>query len=445
MKRKIAGLLAAAMVIGSLSGVPAWGSVPAEGVAEIEALDEESKNQGQEDREEEETGGSRKASPSNADETKPPHTQERDENEEEEDSQEDAGGQKASPSNADKASPSDAQKKPEGNAAEISESLLASPSNAMMRKGNYGANEIYVLQAEDRTVAEASLEDTGNDNNGGIKYHSDGDRVELQPGQHMTFDLSVIEGFETGKYLLSARLNGNPLDLFINNSAGEKIGTIERTVSCGNDGAPADTWGAGGMLQEYCRKSLTLSLSDELQIGIEDSEKYGHLDWIQLEKVDEVFWIEAEDTNAVTLSGDAEIHGDGDRVEINAGGSLKVDLSEVSGFQSGTYRLRIGANGQRQELDFLAVTNGQETEGAIKTPGSGWYAKGTCEDCAYDEELGLNETSTITFSDADDWGHVDYIRLERTGVRLFQFFESIFIFHQCILNLLINPFNLIWP
>ena len=123
MKRKIAGLLAAAMVIGSLSGVPAWGSVPAEGGAEIEALDEEGKNQGQEDREEEETGGSRKASPSNADETKPPHTQERDEDEEEE---EDAGGQKASPSNADKASPSDAQKKPEGNAAEISESLLAS-------------------------------------------------------------------------------------------------------------------------------------------------------------------------------------------------------------------------------------------------------------------------------------------------------------------------------
>ena len=418
MKRKIAGLLAAAMVIGSLSGVPAWGSVPAEGGAEIEALDEESKNQGQEDREEEETGGSRKASPSNADETKPPHTQERDEDEdeeEEEDSQEEAGGQKATPSNADKASPSDAQKKPEGNAAEISESLLASPSNAMMRKGNYGANGIYVLQAEDRTVAKASLEDTGNDNNGGIKYHSDGDRVELQPGQYMTFDLSVIEGFEAGKYLLSARLNGNPLDLFINNSAGEKIGTIERTVSCGNDGAPADTWGAGGMLQEYCRESLTLSPSDQLQIGIEGSGKYGHLDWIQLEKVDEVFWIEAEDTKAVTFSGDAKVHGDGDRVEINVGGSLTVDLSEVSGFQSGTYRLRIGANGQRQELDFLAVTNGQETEGAIKTPGRDWYAKGTCEDCAYEGELGLNETSTITFSDADDWGHVDYIRLERTG------------------------------
>lgn len=128
--------------------------------------------------------------------------------------------------------------------------------------------------------------------------------------------------------------------------------------------------------------------------------------WIKLEKVEEVYWIEAEDSTAVTLSG-ANIHSDGDRVEIDADESMTVDLAKVSGFRSGNYKLSVGANGARSELDFKAITDGQTTEGTIPTPGKGWYALGTCEDSSCAEEIGLNESSTITLSDTDNWGHVD--------------------------------------
>ena len=378
MRRKLSGLLAAAMAVSSFSGIPAWASVPNAAGDGTVITGNEKGGQEPEDR------------------------------------------LKASPSDALKASPSDAREEEE----EISAGLLASPSNSLMRKSSYGENGVYVLEAEDRTVATASLEDNGS-GNGGIKYNTDNPaRVELQPNQYMTFDLNQIEGFTAGDYLISARLNGNAFEAFIK-SDGQEIGTISRKVDCNGNGAPDSEgmWGEGGMFQEYCRDILTLAADDQLQIGIKGDGKYGHLDWIKLEKVEKVYWIEAEDSTAVTLSG-ANIHSDGDRVEIDADESMTVDLAKVSGFRSGNYKLSVGANGARSELDFKAITDGQTTEGTIPTPGKGWYALGTCEDSSCAEEFGLNESSTITLSDTDNWGHVDYIRLERVGDYAPQFFAE---------------------
>ena len=353
MRRKLSGLLAAAMAVSSFSGIPAWASVPNAAGDGTVITGNEKGGQEPEDR------------------------------------------LKASPSDALKASPSDAREEEE----EVIQ--LASPSVAISLLS--AEDGTYTLEAEDKSVASPSDER--------VKY--DADRVELQENDYMIFDLAKVTGFVPGKYQLTVRMNGTT----------PKVQVWADDVRQEPDISKESLGWESTDLKEYIYHG-TLDLAQNSTVKIQEGAgNYGHLDWIKLEKVEEVYWIEAEDSTAVTLSG-ANVHSDGDRVEINADESMTVDLAKVSGFRSGNYKLSVGANGARSELDFKAVTDGQTIEGAIPTPGKGRFALGTCEDSPYPEEIGLNESSTITLSDTDSWGHVDYIRLERVGDYAPQFFAE---------------------
>lgn len=354
MRRKLSGLLAAAMAVSSFSGIPAWASVPnAAGDGTVITGNEK--------------GGQDPEDPL-----------------------------KASPSDALKASPSDAREEEE----EVIQ--LASPSVAISLLS--AEDGTYTLEAEDKSVASPSDK--------WVAY--DADRVELQVNDYMIFDLAKVAGFVPGKYQLTVRMNGTTPKVQVWADDERQEPDISKE-SLG--------WESTDLKEYIYHGTLDLAQNSTVKIQ-EGAGNYGHLDWIKLEKVEEVYWIEAEDGEAVTLFSGANVHIDGDRVEIDNGESMTVDLAKVSGFRSGNYKLSVGANGARSELDFKAITDGQTTEGTIPTPGKGLHALGTCEDSPYPEEIGLNESSTITLSDTDNWGHVDYIRLERVGDYAPQFFAE---------------------
>ena len=148
MRRKLSGLLAAAMAVSSFSGIPAWASVPNAAGDGTVITGNEKGGQEPEDR------------------------------------------LKASPSDALKASPSDAREEEE----EVIQ--LASPSVAISLLS--AEDGTYTLEAEDKSVASPSDE----------KVVYDTDRVELQENDYMIFDLAKVTGFVPGKYQLTVRMNG---------------------------------------------------------------------------------------------------------------------------------------------------------------------------------------------------------------------------------------------
>ncbi len=253
----------------------------------------------------------------------------------------------------------------------------------------------YVLEAEDESIAsydEANL-------------NGDGNRMELQNYGSVTFDLSKVDGFAAGDFLLLANMNGNSTRISVSVNGTKKGEFAKENLG----------WGSDDLEEFYYHGVLTLEAENTLTIR-EAAGEYSHLDSVTLVRVDEeiLYWIEAEDTSVTTLEGGAGIHSDGDRVELNSGAGITFHLSEVSGFESGTYTLAAGLNGAREYLE-LSVDG--ESVGSIQGPAEGKWDTGTCRDCSYyGEDLELGTDSTITLADMDgSWGHVDYIRLVRTG------------------------------
>ncbi len=132
---------------------------------------------------------------------------------------------------------------------------------------------------------------------------------------------------------------------------------------------------------------------------------------MKLIRVDTCYWVEAEDISAVFYGGDAKIHGEQDRVEVNGGGSVSFDLSKTDGFQSGVYKLYAGVNGARTQWG-LSVDR-EPVAGSLAAPGGGKFQQGTCKDVGFESEIELSKSSILKFSDVDgSWGHLDYIRLK---------------------------------
>lgn len=258
------------------------------------------------------------------------------------------------------------------------------------------ADGYYQMEAEDPSIASydnASL-------NG-----SDRNRMELQQYGSVTYDLGQVSGFQAGRYLLVVRMNGNSQTIQVSVN-GQQKGTITKA-------SPEGDWWDGSCLEEYYYHGiLDLTGSDRLTIA-EGEGKFAHLDWTKLTLVDTCFWVEAEDTSVASYAGAANVHGDGDRVEVNSGGSVTFDLAKSPGFRSGTYKLSAGVNGQRTSWNLSVDGQGG---GSITAPGNGKFQKGTCVDVSFGNQVELSAGSTIKLADADgSWGHVDYIRLERTG------------------------------
>lgn len=250
----------------------------------------------------------------------------------------------------------------------------------------------YQLEAEDSSIASY-------DN---VNPSSEGNRMELQQNGSVTFDLRKITDFKAGKYLASVHMNGNSqtICLLVDNSEKGKI--IKANAG----------WGYGDLEEYFCH--VVLELTGEETISIAEGEgNFAHLDWIKLVCVDTCYWVEAEELSHAFYDGDAGIHGDGDRVEVNSGGSISFDLSKVSGFQSGTYQLYAGVNGARTQWGIMADG---KSAGLMPAPGGGKFDKGTCVDVKFEAGIELSQSSMIKFSDVDgSWGHIDYIRLIRTG------------------------------
>lgn len=255
----------------------------------------------------------------------------------------------------------------------------------------------YQLEAEDKKVASYV---NANENT------SEGNRMELQPSGSVTYDLSKVPDFEAGKYLVMVKMNGNSkvIRLLVN---GNLTGTITKAEEEGS------WWEYSAMAEYYYHGELELDGSET--VSIEEGEgKYTHLDWMKLIRVDTCYWVEAEDISAVFYGGDAKIHGEQDRVEVNGGGSVSFDLSKTDGFQSGVYKLYAGVNGARTQWG-LSVDR-EPVAGSLAAPGGGKFQQGTCKDVGFESEIELSKSSILKFSDVDgSWGHLDYIRLIRTG------------------------------
>lgn len=301
-----------------------------------------------------------------------------------------AGAQKtASPSEAEKektASPSEAEKE---------NYLIALPSQAAVFSGT------YVLEAEDTGSGLANWEN--------VNLNQDGKRVELQKGGSVTFNLDKVDDFAAGTYLLYANVNGNTHKLAVSVD-GEKTGEIWKAEA---------GWEFGDLSEHECRGLLTLNGTEKIKVT-EDGENYGHIDYVRLEQVEEpVYWLEAENGSLKASGGSASVHSDGDRVELNAQeGGAAVTFSMPSGFKAGNYKLFASINGARSKLN---VSVDGLNRGSVSVPSGahGQYEYGTCRESSLDEEIALAEESKITLSNdgtgSDHWGHVDYVRLQRTG------------------------------
>ena len=259
----------------------------------------------------------------------------------------------------------------------------------------YGTDGEYQLEAEDNDP------DTGIAVWDNVNSSGEGNRAELQQYGSVTYDLSKITDFQAGKYMIFVRMNGNSTKVKIRVN-GEEKGEISKE----NSG-----WGYAD-LKEYSYCWLELAAGDALTVA-EGEGQYTHLDWTKLIRLDADYWVEAEDSAAVTLIGGSQIHGDGDRAEINSGQGIQVDLSKISGFSPGRYELHAGVNGTRTQW---GVTADDTSAGNMAAPGGGKFEKGTCVDVKFETEIELLAESMIKLSDIDgSWGHVDYIRLIRTG------------------------------
>lgn len=270
---------------------------------------------------------------------------------------------------------------------------VATASNGILfsLSRSYGADGEYQLEAEDTSIATYE----------NVNSNSEGNRVELQQEGSVTFDLGKITDFKEGKYLVSVNMNGNSQLIKLSVNSVEK-GTIEKDSA---------DWGSSD-LAEYSYCWLELKKGDKLTVA-EGERKYAHLDWVRLSCLEADYWIEAEDTSAAVCEGAANIHGDGDRVEVNGGGSITFDLSKISGFREGVYRLYAGVNGKRT---LWKVEIDGKTIGNISAPGNEKFIRGTCVDAGFGGELALSPSGVIKLSDVDQsWGHVDYIRLIRVG------------------------------
>ncbi|MCC8059476.1 MAG: hypothetical protein LIO81_01320 [Clostridiales bacterium] len=286
-----------------------------------------------------------------------------------------------------------------GTATSANATSVATASNAAMLsmvRSTVDTSEYYL---EGEETAYASYDDGSS---GHIKNYG----IGLQSNGYVTFDLSNVNGFADGKFLISANINGNNTTLSIKVNGNEK-----GSFSTGWYG-----WGESDLREYYYHGIIELGVDDELTIAETTSGMYNDVDWVRLQRVDdtEVFWIEAEDTSVTTLTDCSGIYSDdNDRVKIESGESLTFNLKEVNDFISGTYSLYAGLNGERQ---YFQVSVDDIYIGNIEGLMEGKYEIGTCRDCEYTgEDLELGANSTVKLSGSDSWGHVDYIRLVRTG------------------------------
>ncbi|MFT4105042.1 MAG: hypothetical protein QM657_04700 [Lacrimispora sp.] len=352
MKKILAGMLAAALTVNSLLAVPVYG----------------------------ETEGSNQVTETDQKETENPETGEK--------SGDGAGGEALGTATASQ--------------AEYVKKATASEAAVVINVTYAAGDGIYQMEAEDGNLATSSE----------ASLSGEMDRMELQSGGSVTYDLSKLSGFQAGTYLISVRMNGNTQAVNVLVDGGNK-GTIVK----------ADRGFGSGDLEEYYYHG-TVELEENDTLSIKEAEnKYGHLDWTKLERIDApVYWLEAEDGSIAALGGGAGLHGDGDRAELNSGGNITFDLSKVSGFQPGLYQLYVGANGARSEL--LVTIDGIE-QGTVSTPGKGRWEKGSCEDCFFDQEISLEKSSKIKLADTNgSWGHIDYIRLVKTADTALKFDET---------------------
>jgi len=262
--------------------------------------------------------------------------------------------------------------------------------------------EGQVLQAEDGNIAEFI------GNSGDRKE----DHVEFQQYNSVIFDLSksqyvLDEG--PGFYKVSARMNGATKEILLNKVSGgntEELGTLKK----GNSGY------SDAEYHEYVYHGwLELSSNDKLELK-ENSGSYGWLDWVKLEKVQdgeaESIWLEAEEA---TLNGSASIKDDGNRVELQRSDSITFTVP--ADIQEGMYTLFVSSNGNRTKLDVSV--DGTST-GQVDSLGTGLWDAWDCEEKQMPDDIALRAGSTITLTDPSDangggYGHVDYIRLVRTG------------------------------
>jgi len=281
------------------------------------------------------------------------------------------------------------------------------------------------LEAEDMRIAEYK---------GSDEFHND-DRVQLQQGESVTFDLSrsqYVANEGPGFYRVSVRANGNTNRLQLN-KIDENGKTTELGVIWKHNNLSWET----SDFREYAYYAwVELSPSDKLEVkeyGNDDCNKWGHLDWVTLDKVqdDEVkpIWLEAEDpavaswADSPSLEADGKkpsIHKDGNRVELQRGNSITFTVPsriENQDFQPGMYTLSVSSNGNRTKLD---VSVDDANMGQIDSPNVGFFAW-DCEEIQMTSEIVLRKGSKITLTDPSDenngggYGHVDYIRLVRTG------------------------------
>lgn len=272
--------------------------------------------------------------------------------------------------------------------------MVATASNGMLfsMSRQYGADGVYQLEAEDGSIASFAAPQVLN---------GEGDRVELQQYGSLTYDLSKISNFKAGKYLLSVNMNGSStkIKVLVNNSEKGEVTKVGKGFT------------AGDLTEYFSHEILDLTGTETVTIS-EGANEYAHLDWMKLVYVDTSYRVEAEGSAAV-YSGGAQIHSDGDRVEINGGQSISFELSKVAGFQPGTYKLYGCVNGARTKWGVEVDGNGT---GNMAAPGTGKWEQGTCVVVSFGTELELSASSVIKLSDVDSsWGHVDYIRLNRTG------------------------------
>ena len=362
MRRKLSGLLAAAMAVSSFSGIPAWASVPNAAGDGTVITGNEKGGQEPEDR------------------------------------------LKASPSDALKASPSDAREEEE----EVIQ--LASPSVAISLLS--AEDGTYTLEAEDKNIASPSDE--------GVAY--DTDRVQLQQNDYMIFDLAKVTGFVSGKYQLTVRMNGTTpkVQVLVGNESQEPDISKE---SLGWESTDLKEYIYHGTLD--LDQNSTVKIQEGAgNYGHLDwikLTKYNASDiyWIEAEDAELIGGATLKDADGGDYKNPrVELN------EENEG--IKINLDDIPGFVNGAYRLCLSANGARTQLGLSVLDGEQEIlKSSVSTPANEKYQEFTCQECYYGEVIQLNSECSITlFEEGNSWGDIDYVRLERVGDYTPQFNET---------------------
>ncbi|HIT65335.1 MAG TPA: hypothetical protein IAC37_13010 [Candidatus Ventrimonas merdavium] len=274
----------------------------------------------------------------------------------------------------------------------------ATPSNTRMLLLDEEGEDAYILEAENLDVVEYS----GGSSN--IKY----DRIEMQWHETVTFNLQAA-GVTPGSYLISVYANGNTEEIPLA-IAGKPVGSIDKASS--EAFADEKNWWDSETRQEFYYHGVVELTETDTTLQVSTGNDYLHLDWLKLQRVEEAYWLEAEDKTVASYTGDAGAIKDDIQVEMNGSSSVTFDLSQA-GISDGLYELYASLNGNRES--FAISVDGTGWGELDTTPALGKFAKGTCLDRG-PAEVSLTGDSKLTLTDINNtWGHLDYIRLVRIG------------------------------